>query len=471
MANSASFFEQDDDSLLFMGPVASNISLITLMVSNADGERLRSSSERPITIEPFNLHPAFDPTLLLVVLTSVIIIATASYFAIPIVGNSRSSIVNWSDDRFIQQSQSDDSHHQVIDRRHVLTFLIGASFVLLLLFLFRQLRIAVEALFALSGFFCTLIVFQQLSRLATASCVGRQQRDVCLTTRPTSAFIKFFSLEPEKERVSTCDIVTVMCSMALALLCTLMHVIPRLIYLISGRGIDTVTRMWMFQNILGASVCIVALQQIRVHSWKIATIFLCSALLYDVFWVFISPMIFKSSVMVEVASGRSQSSAPALPLPALLLFPRLDPMSQRERAFWAARTALQGVISFENFMMLGLGDIVLPGLWIVMMRHYDHLLPALTSRKIRLWAISITLYALSLFVTFFALIFMEKAQPALLWIVPFEMVMWYVASRHGLANKLWTSTIVELKDDLGSPHSAVNEASQEEEATLLTMEL
>jgi signal peptide peptidase-like protein 2B len=43
------------------------------------------------------------------------------------------------------------------------------------------------------------------------------------------------------------------------------------------------------------------LQVARLPNIRVATILLCCAFFYDIFWVFISPLIFKQSVMIAVS--------------------------------------------------------------------------------------------------------------------------------------------------------------------------
>ncbi|GAA0151239.1 aspartic protease [Lithospermum erythrorhizon] len=54
------------------------------------------------------------------------------------------------------------------------------------------------------------------------------------------------------------------------------------------------------QDVLGICLMITVLQLAQLPNIKVATILLCSAFLYDIFWVFISPLIFKTSVMIAV---------------------------------------------------------------------------------------------------------------------------------------------------------------------------
>ncbi|KAH9329748.1 hypothetical protein KI387_001856, partial [Taxus chinensis] len=72
----------------------------------------------------------------------------------------------------------------------------------------------------------------------------------------------------------------------------------------------------------------------------VAAVLLSCAFVYDIFWVFISPLLFHESVMIAVARGDNSGGEN---IPMLLRIPRFfDP--------WGG----------DN--MIGFGDIVLPGL-------------------------------------------------------------------------------------------------------------
>ncbi|KAL5066619.1 hypothetical protein RYX36_017506 [Vicia faba] len=97
---------------------------------------------------------------------------------------------------------------------------------------------------------------------------------------------------------------------------------------------------WFGQDFLGICLMITVLQLARLPNIKVATVLLCCAFVYDIFWVFISPLIFQKSVMITVAKG-DKAGGEAIPM--LLRFPRpSDP--------WG------------GYDMIGFGDILFPGL-------------------------------------------------------------------------------------------------------------
>ncbi|XP_076951378.1 signal peptide peptidase-like 3 [Bidens hawaiensis] len=152
---------------------------------------------------------------------------------------------------------------------------------------------------------------------------------------------------------------------------------------------------WVGQDILGICLIIAVLQLAQLPNIKVATVLLCCAFMYDIFWVFISPVFFHDSVMISVAQGDSSSGES---IPMVLRFPRLfDP--------WG------------GYSVLGFGDILFPGLLLSFTVRYD-------KAKKRTWQDGYFLwlavgYACGLLLTYLALYLMNgHGQPALLYLVP-----------------------------------------------------
>lgn len=62
---------------------------------------------------------------------------------------------------------------------------------------------------------------------------------------------------------------------------------------------------WVLQDILGITFCISLIRNIRLPNLKVCTILLVLLLIYDIFFVFITPFFSAGkSVMVEVATGK-----------------------------------------------------------------------------------------------------------------------------------------------------------------------
>eukprot|EP01083_Nonionella_stella_P029952 82276_1 len=176
--------------------------------------------------------------------------------------------------------------------------------------------------------------------------------------------------------------------------------IPIFIMSVAAAVIYLQTHHWALNNLFGLAFSIQGLKYIDVGSFKNAAILLTLLFFYDIFFVF------GTEIMVKVAMS--------FEAPIKLLFPRGD----------------------GKKAMLGLGDIVLPGLLISLMIKFDvstHLnkheksgtvvegkdMVAHVRRAplVYFWA-SVIAYALSLCFTLVINIVFKHPQPALLYLVP-----------------------------------------------------
>ncbi|XP_057801945.1 signal peptide peptidase 1 [Salvia miltiorrhiza] len=137
---------------------------------------------------------------------------------------------------------------------------------------------------------------------------------------------------------------------------------------------------WLANNILGLAFSIQGIEMLSLGSFKTGAILLAGLFVYDIFWVFFTP------VMVSVAKS--------FDAPIKLLFPTSD--------------------SAHPFSMLGLGDIVIPGIFVALALRFD-----VSRGKDRQYFKSAFLgYTAGLVVTIIVMNWFQAAQPALLYIVP-----------------------------------------------------
>lgn len=187
------------------------------------------------------------------------------------------------------------------------------------------------------------------------------------------------------------------------------------------------TKNWVANNYMGLSFCLLGIENIALGSPRNAVILLCGLFVYDIFWVFCTP------VMVAVAKN--------LEAPIKLLFPRhplwnLPAVQQlSEKIFGAAAAAATGSKTGKPmFAMLGLGDIVVPGFWVALMLRYDvqHKMQTTYFRTVFM------AYTVGLGTTIWMMNYFQAAQPALLYIVPAILlaVLFHAAVR-GEVVKLW----------------------------------
>jgi minor histocompatibility antigen H13 len=189
------------------------------------------------------------------------------------------------------------------------------------------------------------------------------------------------------------------------------------------------TSHWLANNALGACFCIAGLAVMSIGSTRTATVLLCGLFVYDIFMVFGTGWLLgpnKASIMEEVAV-RVEG-------PIKLLFPLPEAEARGRRP--------EG--------MLGLGDIIVPGLFLALLMRFDvarwakqcgaaaaggaggERAPAPT------FYAGLLAYALGLVATNVSMHVMDAAQPALLYLVPFVLAGAAAASAAGgTAKELW----------------------------------
>jgi len=203
---------------------------------------------------------------------------------------------------------------------------------------------------------------------------------------------------------------------------------------------------WITQDIMGAAICIMFVALIRVPKLSIASALLWALFVYDIFFVFISPLLFDSSVMITVAtSGGPPTADPTWcekypdssgctggdPMPMLITFPRLGDY--------------RGGAS-----MLGLGDIVIPGVLLSFVCRFDEAkrlvglfgggrgggAPCRESNNpfcclsFESYFIPVSFaYALGLMMANAAVYLMDTGQPALLYLVPMTLGTVYILGK------------------------------------------
>mmetsp|Transcript_20197 Transcript_20197/g.52099 ORF Transcript_20197/g.52099 Transcript_20197/m.52099 type:complete len:604 (+) Transcript_20197:3-1814(+) len=163
------------------------------------------------------------------------------------------------------------------------------------------------------------------------------------------------------------------------------------------------TKRWVLANVLAASFSLCAIEMLSLGSFQIGALLLCALFLYDIFWVF------GTEVMVTVAKG--------IDAPIKLLFPK-DLHAEK-----------------VEFSLLGLGDIVIPGIFVALMLRFDmkqrlHALPYFRA--------NLCAYVGALVATISVMHFFEAAQPALLYLVPGCLgAAGLVAAQRGELGALW----------------------------------
>lgn len=172
-----------------------------------------------------------------------------------------------------------------------------------------------------------------------------------------------------------------------------------------------ITKDWILNNILAFSLIIFFLTSVRLSSLKVASSLLILAFFYDIFWVFISSSIFGKNVMVTVATG--------LNVPIKILVPLM--MSQGANA---------------QYTLIGLGDIVLPGLLLCFALRLDDS-KGIPSRS-GYFAATLVGYCVGLTVCEVVVGSLHVAQPAMIYLVPGTLIPFtLMARRRGEVEGVW----------------------------------
>jgi len=246
---------------------------------------------------------------------------------------------------------------------------------------------------------------------------------------------------------------------------------------------------WALQDCLSASICLLFLKTMRLPSLRVAAFLLFLMFFYDIFMVFISPLLFHSSVMMEVATAGQPSASSASGvcvrsegerMPMLMMIPRFSSPLVSLRSGTAV-----------DFAMLGLGDIVLPGLLLTLARRFDltilhravasnvgvdpasHASQPLHGLGCGLgcgrcgggcyWAAAAIAYAIGLAITLAANIYGVtfngvQGQPALLYLVPCTVgAVFAVSACRNEVHQVWHGTLLNLPD-----HPKLGQASEPE---------
>ncbi len=267
---------------------------------------------------------------------------------------------------------------------------------------------------------------------------------------------------------------------------------------------DTAGYAWVLQNLLGVALCVLFLTLVRFPNIKVATVLLVLAFVYDVFFVFLSPIFFHESVMIKVCrcgwvgvygplctciyaidtsglpsiahnptiyiqpnghrSTHTRHTGTSLTMHTYTHNPPTPPKQvatggepQADETYCEkypgdklcqTREDLPMLLVLPRlgdymggFTMLGLGDIILPGLLVAFAARYDRATGVpLTRGFFRAMVLG---YAAGLMMANMAVYLMQMGQPALLYLVPCTLgVFALMAHRRGLLLEMWKGPAV-----------------------------
>jgi minor histocompatibility antigen H13 len=159
-----------------------------------------------------------------------------------------------------------------------------------------------------------------------------------------------------------------------------------------------VTKNWTLNNIFGICFSIFGIANIFLGQFKVGFILLCLLFFYDIFWVF------GTDVMVTVAKN--------LDGPIKLMFPKAPGYGTE----------------IKDFSIIGLGDIVIPGVFVALMIRYDFMKYIEKNKSathvdfnytnFSFFFTTFLGYFLGIVTTLVIMNVFNHAQPALLYLVP-----------------------------------------------------
>ena len=159
---------------------------------------------------------------------------------------------------------------------------------------------------------------------------------------------------------------------------------------------------WELNNILGIAFCVFGIENLSLGKYQNGLILLGLLFFYDIFWVFFTP------VMVTVAKN--------IKGPIKLMFPKkLNPIVDKD------------------YNMIGLGDIVIPGVYVALMLRFDIYLYKKVnnnvctgikffSRQLKYFFATFIGYIIGIITTLIVMYVFNHAQPALLYLVPGTLI-------------------------------------------------
>ena len=241
-------------------------------------------------------------------------------------------------------SDDDDIPTTVLTYTHVAQYLCLASFFLLFMFMLIKLGADFVVMFIII-IFC-LASFSAVSFVLFEPVLKRIVSLKFYDTQVTSCVLPLIQ---ERVTLSRGEVLTSLLSLGVVITWFLNR-----------------HTMWYLQNVLGICVCCTFTVLVQLPNLSIATSLLVVFLFYDIFMVFLSPFIFHSSVMLDVATAGGSDSQSTVQgsnvchksygenMPMLFLVPRDD---------WRG-----------GYTMLGLGDVIFPALLTTLMLRVDYMI-------------------------------------------------------------------------------------------------
>ena len=208
-----------------------------------------------------------------------------------------------------------------------------------------------------------------------------------------------------------------------------------------------ITRHWIINDIICFGLAFTTLSFIILKSFMLCFVCLFAFFIYDTFWVFYSEKIFTENVMVVAATS--------IQIPIKIEFPILFSNNP-----------------IKNCMLLGLGDILLPGMIIKYCRRFDALKlksdkkkPGTRKKKNKMdfYLYNLILYFISVALAMIMMFVFNHGQPVLFYISPiFILGLMGKAYNDGCFGIFWNGIKLKKKLNNEKEKKEENEESEEE---------
>ena len=202
-----------------------------------------------------------------------------------------------------------------------------------------------------------------------------------------------------------------------------------------------ITRHWILNDIICFCLAFTSLSFIILKSYMLCFVCLFLFFIYDTFWVFYSKKIFKENVMVVAATS--------IQIPIKIEFPILFSNNP-----------------IKNCMLLGLGDILLPGVVIKYCRRFD-LLRQKKEPNIKgmsFYTFNLILYFVSVALAMSMMFIFDHGQPVLFYISPiFIICLMGKAYRNNCLADFWKGLKIKKQKSKNKNVNNINDKSKENE--------
>jgi len=202
-----------------------------------------------------------------------------------------------------------------------------------------------------------------------------------------------------------------------------------------------ITRHWILNDIICFCLAFTSLSFIILKSYMLCFVCLFLFFIYDTFWVFYSKKIFKENVMVVAATS--------IQIPIKIEFPILFSNNP-----------------IKNCMLLGLGDILLPGVVIKYCRRFDSLRQKIEPniKGMSFYTFNLILYFVSVALAMSMMFIFDHGQPVLFYISPIFIIgLMGKAYKNNCLVDFWKGLKIKKPKSKNKNVNNVNDKSKENE--------